>query len=113
MHWNQLESAEQLELIHQASFTNPQAIFKHSTRCNISSMAKMRLDQMDGPDEIPFYYLDLIQFRNISNEIADKWQVHHESPQLLIIRNGECVYEASHMEIRADEIRDALPELNP
>lgn len=104
MRWNQLESKSQLELIHQASSSKLQAIFKHSTRCSISAMAKSRLDRMADVEEIDFYYLDLIQYRDVSNAVADKFQVHHESPQLLLIRDGECFYEASHMEIIPDEI---------
>lgn len=104
MRWNQLESKSQLELIHQASSSKLQAIFKHSTRCSISAMAKSRLDRMADVEEIDFYYLDLIQYRDVSNAVADNFQVHHESPQLLLIRDGECFYEASHMEIIPDEI---------
>jgi len=89
------------------------AIFKHSTRCSISSMALNRLTRSwDITSEtLPIYFLDLISYRNISNEIADRFDVEHESPQLLIIKNGKCVYHASHSAIDVDDIK-ALEILN-
>jgi len=89
------------------------AIFKHSTRCSISSMALNRLTRSwDITSEtLPIFFLDLISYRNISNEIADRFDVEHESPQLLIIKNGKCVYHASHSAIDVDDIK-ALEILN-
>lgn len=104
MNWIELRQAEQLDAIKQASLTRPQLIFKHSTRCSISSMAKSRLERSAAPDNIDFYYLDLIQHRDISQLIADQFHVFHESPQVLLIRNGECVYDESHNGIRMEEI---------
>lgn len=59
-------------------------------------MAKTRLERETAPEQIAFYYLDLLKYRPISNQIAAEFSVHHESPQILLIRNGECVYEESH-----------------
>ena len=67
-------------------------------------MAKSRLERSAVPEGIAFYYLDLIRYRAISNKIAETFGVHHESPQILIIRNGECVYDESHNGISMDEI---------
>jgi bacillithiol system protein YtxJ len=80
-------------------------IFKHSTRCSISSITKKRLE-MDWtflPDNVPVYFLDLISYRDISNTVADIFRVHHESPQLLLIKDGECIYETSHGEISMED----------
>ncbi len=104
MTWKDLHSEEQLQEIENNSFTNPQVIFKHSTRCSISSMAKNRLDKAEKPVNSEFYYLDLIKFRNISNAIVDKFKVFHESPQVLVIKNGECVYDESHSGITIPDI---------
>jgi len=80
-------------------------IFKHSTRCPISSMAKRRfeLEWEELPQNLPLYYLDLIKYRDISNQVAQDFQVHHESPQLLVIKDGECILDQSHGGISVDE----------
>ena len=104
MNWTELTTEEQLTTIKEQSKTQPVVIFKHSTRCNISSMAKSRLDRASAPDGVLFYYLDLIKYRNISAKIVEVFGVHHESPQVLVIRNGECVYDESHNGISMDEI---------
>jgi bacillithiol system protein YtxJ len=104
MNWISLTTEEQLSQIKEKSITVPQVIFKHSTRCSISSMVLDRLERSSTPESIDFYYLDLIANRNISNKIAEVFNVYHESPQILIIKNGECIYDESHMGIRMDEI---------
>jgi bacillithiol system protein YtxJ len=104
MNWISLNEPAQLELIKKQSFDQPQVIFKHSTRCSISSMAKSRLERNQFPKDIPFYFLDLIKHREISDSIEEQFLVDHESPQVLIIRNGECVYDESHSGINMDEI---------
>lgn len=106
MNWIALTDEEQLEIIKQESEKQPIAIFKHSTRCSISSMAKMRLERAETPQNISFYYLDLIRYRSLSNKIADLFKVHHESPQVLLIKNGECVYDESHNGIDMQDIAD-------
>ncbi len=106
MNWIALTDEAQLEAIKQESEKQPVAIFKHSTRCSISSMAKMRLERAETPQNISFYYLDLIRYRNLSNKIADLFKVHHESPQVLLIKNGECVYDESHNGIDMQDIAD-------
>jgi bacillithiol system protein YtxJ len=69
-------------------------------------MVLSRLERNDTPVGIDFYFLDLIKYRNISNLITEQFSVYHESPQLLLIRNGECVYDESHMGISMDELAD-------
>jgi bacillithiol system protein YtxJ len=97
----------QLDSIEEKSTSQSVVIFKHSTRCSISHMAKGRLDRYDNGNT-EFYYLDLIAHRDISNEIASRFQVHHESPQILIIKNGECIYAESHSGIIVDELEEQL-----
>jgi bacillithiol system protein YtxJ len=104
MNWQTLNTIEQLDQISEASFTKPQLIFKHSTTCSISKMAFSRFERAEAPSSIDFYYLDLLNFRSISAAIAEKFQVHHESPQVLLIKNGECTYDESHYGIMMDEV---------
>jgi bacillithiol system protein YtxJ len=104
MNWIPLNQETQLDEIVANSNNIPQVIFKHSTRCSISSMAKNRLDKKDAPNGINFYLLDLIKYRNISNKIAEDFHVRHQSPQVLVINNGKCVYDESHSGITFDEI---------
>jgi bacillithiol system protein YtxJ len=110
MNWIHLTTEEQLENIKLKSATNPQVIFKHSTTCSISKMAFSRFERADAPDSIDFYYLDLLTYRPISNAIAEVFQVHHESPQILLIKNGECVYDESHYGIMMDELLEQVAQ---
>lgn len=108
MNWIHLTDISTIDQIIKDSFDKPQVIFKHSTRCSISSMALNRLEREDAPANANFYYLDLLSYRNISNAIADKFNVYHESPQILIIRNGECTYDESHQGINMSEIAEQV-----
>ncbi len=102
MNWIQITDECLLDEIKLKSFQQAQIIFKHSTTCSISSMAKNRLEK--GETNLDIYYLDLLNFRNISNKIESAFQVHHESPQILVIKNGECIYDESHYGINLEEI---------
>ena len=108
MNWQHLTSLEELSGIkNRKGFS---IIFKHSTRCSISLMAKKKLE-LEGdaiPADIPAYYLDLLNYREISNAIAEIFQVPHQSPQILLIHNGECTFEATHGEISAEEVAEQL-----
>lgn len=110
MNWNTLSSSEELTLLKERSFQKPQLIFKHSTRCSVSSMAKSRLEKADIPDTIDFHYLDLIAYRPLSTQIAEDFSVWHESPQVLLIQDGECIYDESHMAIRMQDIEEQVSE---
>lgn len=110
MQWNHLDSQSKLEDAIVASQNQDVLLFKHSTTCSISAMAKMRLENnwSFSPDVLLPYYLDLKVHRNLSNEIAERFSVAHESPQVLIIRKNECIYDASHFDISTDEIKETL-----
>lgn len=108
MNWIDLNSAEQLAYIKELSKTRAQVIFKHSTRCSISSMAKSRLERNAQPQTGDFYFLDLLKHRSLSDQIAEDFSVNHESPQILLIKNTECVYEESHSGIEMDEITEQI-----
>ena len=108
MNWQAINAVEQLEQIKAASFHTPQVIFKHSTTCSISRMALDRFERAESPENVDFHYLDLLNYRAISNEIATFFQVHHESPQFLLIKDGECIYDESHYGIMMDELKSFL-----
>jgi bacillithiol system protein YtxJ len=104
MKWIPLLNEHQLEEIKIKSSQNPQIIFKHSSRCGVSSMAKNRLDRNEAPQGIDFYFLDIFNYRSISNKIAIDFKVRHQSPQVLLIKNGNCVYDESHSGIDMEDI---------
>lgn len=106
MNWIDITNPSQLETIKEKSKSKAQLIFKHSTRCSISSVAKSRLERATAPDHIDFYYLDLINHRDISAKVAEVFAVYHESPQILLIKNGECVYDESHSGISMEDITE-------
>lgn len=108
MNWIELQNENQLQEIKERSNQKPQLIFKHSTRCSISGVAKSRLERAQTPENADFYYLDLIRYRDISNKVAETFNVYHESPQVLLIKNGECVYDESHSGISMDEIAEQV-----
>ncbi|MDO1500277.1 bacillithiol system redox-active protein YtxJ [Winogradskyella maritima] len=96
--WIPLTTLEQLDAIAEKSKTKTQVIFKHSTRCGISRMVINQFVEFYNLEEtnIDLYYLDLLNHRDVSNEVGYKFQVLHQSPQLLIIKNGVAVAHASH-----------------
>lgn len=104
MNWIALTTIEQIDTIKNQSTKVPQVIFKHSTSCSISRAAKDRLERAEAPSDIVFHYLDLLAYRDVSNKVAEIFNVHHESPQVLLIKDSICVYDESHMGIQMDEI---------
>jgi|SRR5690606_13505230 len=110
MNWIPLNSKSQLdEIANNAG--QACIIFKHSTRCSVSSMAKRSIEfGADSiPSDIPVYYLDLISYRDISSAVSERWQVIHESPQILLVQGPACLYHASHGAIDMDELAKHLP----
>jgi bacillithiol system protein YtxJ len=112
MNWVALTQLAQLSDIQESSSSSAIRailIFKHSTRCSISGMALNRLESSwQNQETIPVYFLDLLQHRDISNQLAAIFEVEHQSPQVLLIKNGKCVYHASHSSIRVQSILDAV-----
>lgn len=105
--WIQLSGLDQLNKIKEDSYQKTQVLFKHSTRCPTSTMAYSRLENgWDKKSDVAdFHYLDLIRYRDVSNEIANMFSVRHESPQLLVIKNGVCELNASHNQVSVDLVR--------
>ncbi|HEX8546840.1 MAG TPA: bacillithiol system redox-active protein YtxJ [Cytophagaceae bacterium] len=108
MDWLTLDSEEQLNQI-KANSSKPSVIFKHSTRCSISATALSRLERSWNKQEvegIDFYFLDLLNHRPVSSKIEELFGVTHQSPQVLIIQDGTCTYNASHLGISYNEIKN-------
>ncbi len=102
MKWTELRELNQIDEIVEGSSKQRILIFKHSTSCSISRTVFDRLERSWQEDEmltIKPYYLDLLSFRNISNAVAQKFDVEHQSPQVLIIENGKSIYDESHFGI--------------
>lgn len=111
MNWNKLTTSAQITEIKTLSNTKPVLIFKHSTRCSVSSMSLDRLIRnwkKADEDKIVPYFLDLISYRSLSNLIEEEFNIPHESPQVIIIRNGQSVYDTSHYGISYPEIMSQI-----
>ena len=106
VNWIPLTNLAQLNDIENMSSVKPIVIFKHSTRCSISRFALKQFEREYDLDEtVDAFFLDLIEHRDVSNEIASKFGVYHESPQLILIKNGKAVYDVSHSEINAEALK--------
>lgn len=111
MNWTPLESEKTLTEVKELSAKQPVIVFKHSTRCPVSHMALSWFERSWNEDEmkeVTPYFLDLISFRSVSNKIAEEFNVQHESPQLLLIRNGKCTYHSSHSDISYKELKKEI-----
>lgn len=108
--WNELTEIKQLDDIIQESSETPAIIFKHSTRCAISRMALRNFESEYNIEEGKArpYFLDLLEHRDISNEIATIFHVEHQSPQLLVVKDGVVVYHTSHQDIDANKLIEKL-----
>lgn len=108
--WIFLTSVDQLKDIERKSFEKVQVIFKHSTRCSISSisMNKFVKNYDIAPEDADLYYLDLLNYRDVSNEVGYKFQVLHQSPQVVVIKKGAAIYDASHYAIQTDKILELI-----
>jgi bacillithiol system protein YtxJ len=111
MNWIELKALDQLQKIEHESVHQPVLIFKHSSRCNISRASLNRLERKWNDQEMAHvkpYFLDLLSYREISKQIANQFNIEHESPQVLIIANGKAILDLSHFAIDYDPIKNAV-----
>lgn len=109
LQWNDLNTIAQLSELEKESFDIPVLILKHSTRCSISGMAKNRLElYWDKEVALKPYYLDLLSHRDVSDEIANRYHIMHQSPQVILLKNGAPVFNASHNEIDYNKLKSLL-----
>ena len=111
--WKELKSNQDLDAAIKSSNNKPIVLFKHSVTCGISAQAKYMLEEGWDFDEsdFDFYYLDLLSYRSISNEIADRLKVNHQSPQVLIVKNEESQFSMSHHKISSKSLKEALKSI--
>ena len=109
MNWNKLDTIEAIDEIISKSFTAPIILFKHSTRCSISAVAMGRMSsEIKG---VNFYLLDIIAHRNVSDEVAERFNIVHQSPQAFIIHQGNCIYNTSHLAISSSDLEKQIAHL--
>jgi bacillithiol system protein YtxJ len=111
INWTELKDEAQIESIREESKNQPILIFKHSTRCSISRAALDRLERnwkSENEKSVKAYYLDLLAYRNVSNRVAEYFDVEHESPQVLLVKDGKPVHVRSHLSIGVDEINQVI-----
>ena len=108
--WTILTEENQIAEIIALSNSIPVYIFKHSTTCGISAQAKENVEISFKNTDKPFlfYYLDLLKYRSVSNEVAPKLNVHHQSPQLILVHDGQVAFTTSHHKIKANILEDSL-----
>lgn len=103
--WIHIESVDQLNDILNTDNGQVKLFFKHSTRCSISSMAlKFFESDWNNPDTVDCFFIDLIAYRPVSNLISDLTKVEHQSPQVIVIKNQDVIYNASHQSIDVENI---------
>ena len=113
MNWIKLTDLNQLDQLREHSKKSPIVIFKHSTSCSTSNMVINRLERNWKEEEmghVQAYFLDLLSYRQISNAIAEQFNIQHESPQLLVIRNEAAIYAGSHFEINYAAVQQAIQQ---
>jgi bacillithiol system protein YtxJ len=109
INWISLTNIQQLDEIMSESENKLVVIFKHSTRCSISRMALKQFENdFDLDSKVSLYFLDLLNYRNISNAISEKFQIVHQSPQLILIKGNTAIYNASHSDIDAANLKQFL-----
>ena len=109
INWIPLTELQQLDETKTVSHDNLVVIFKHSTRCSISRMALKQFEiEYDLEDKVTLYFLDLLNFRSISNAVSEEFQIEHQSPQIIGIKNGKAIFNASHSAIDAQKLKTFL-----
>jgi len=106
MHWIHLTDEDQLQKIIVRSQEKPQVIFKYSSECHLSEIVFQRLQKNCCPQRVDFHFLDLNAYQNISEKVSETFHVPHQSPQILLIKEGECIFEEGHPEISLEEIME-------
>src|SRR5690606_1441056 len=108
--WKEITDLETLDTLTQESYKKPVAILKHSISCGISRMVLRNFEQEYDLKEEDYnlYFLDLLRYREISNKIASRFNVPHQSPQFIILKEGKVVYDASHSEVKAESLKPFL-----
>ncbi len=112
MNWKIITDIKDLDTISTLSKSTPCVIYKHSSRCTMSEMMQhiLESDWKFEDDEVQPYFLDILQHRNIAIAIAERFEVYHQSPQLLLIQDEICTYDADHLDISVGELAESLAD---
>ncbi|MDR9456990.1 MAG: bacillithiol system redox-active protein YtxJ [Salegentibacter sp.] len=107
--WKYITEEQDIEELEKQSFSKPVIIFKYSTRCGISRIT-LRKFENDLPEnmDVAFYFMDLVKYRSLSNEIAERFKVSHESPQLIVLKEGKVLHHSSHQDIHAKRLSEYI-----
>lgn len=106
--WILLEQVDQIDEVIEQSYEKPVVIFKHSTRCSISRFALRQWENESEVNAVYYYLIDLLNFRPVSQYVAERFQIRHESPQIIVLKGGKVVSHASHQDIQWNEIKMVL-----
>jgi len=109
--WKVLTSNEQVDRVVKDSFTSPQVIFKHSIRCSLSESIYNHLNEWNKDQQVlTIHYLDIINYRPVSNYIEALFGILHESPQIILLQQGKVQYHESHYRIKGDKLEEEVNE---
>lgn len=112
INWSELSSLSDLDAMDAISNSKPIIVFKHSTRCMISSVILNKLERNHrAENELSFYFLDLIANRTISNEVEARYGIVHQSPQAIIISKGKAIYDTSHSGVVYQDLLSRVKEV--
>lgn len=108
--WNRISDIDEIQIILERSAMHPQLIYKHSPSCSVSFLAKQELDSkvQELSELADFHIINVIQGRAISNAVAQEFGVRHESPQVLLLKDGEIIWKGSHWQIKGEKLLSAL-----
>lgn len=99
-----LKTVEHLDELFQKSHEEPVVIFKHSVTCPISSHVYSEVAEINAEVNLVVVQTE----RSISNAIAERTGIRHESPQAIVLKDGKPVYHASHYDVTAEEVNAKL-----
>lgn len=104
--WEMISDPSQVDPIIEASKEKPQLIYKHSHRCSVCFAAKGALEQASDTvlQHADMHFVNVVRSRDASNKIASELDIRHQSPQAILVDNGEVVWHGSHGSIDADAI---------
>lgn len=113
LNWKRLTKLEQLSELIKESHRIPVVLFKHSVSCGLSTMVKYQLEEEWNfkAKELSFYYLDLLNYRDVSNKIAEEFDIIHQSPQLIVLHKGQAMANTSHYAIGVGWLQEQLQNI--
>lgn len=109
--FKEIQTVEEWQEALEKSASQPLLVFKHSTTCPISANALKEYEtylNKEPRQDVDYYFVKVIESRDVSNKIADDLGVKHESPQAIVVEGKKEVWNKSHWDITQTGIRQAL-----